>query len=183
MQVERAAEIAKYHEQYKSSGYRLGKSRRRDIERVLTDLSPKGTLLDVGTGRGETLEIAASKGFSPSGTEVVSYLLVPGKVTYAEAHRLPFADSSFDHVTCFDVLEHLVREDIEPALREFARVAKFTVTVSAATKSHRVNGVELHVSAMPMDEWEKVILGAWFEYDGRRHGNAGVNSGCWQMRK
>lgn len=183
MRVERAAEIAKYYEQYKNPGYRLGKSRRVDIDRVIAELTPKGTLLDVGTGRGETLAIAETHGLTAKGTEVVDYLLIPGRVVYAEAHSLPFPDSSFDHVTCFDVLEHLVMDDIAPALREFARVAKTTVTVSAATKSHRVNGVELHVSAMPLKEWEGVILGAWFEHDGYRHGNAGVNSGCWQMRK
>lgn len=38
--------------------------------------------------------------------------------------ELPFADSSFDVVTCFDVLYHLGVEDDLAALREFYRVLK-----------------------------------------------------------
>lgn len=179
----RAAEIAKYSVQYKAAGYRLGKSREREIQRVFKLLSPRGTVLDVGTGRGETLKIAKSHGFTARGTEVVPYLLKPGVVEYAEAHNLPYEDNAFDHVTCFDVLEHLLMEDIRPALHEFARVAKYSVTVSAAVKSHKVDGVELHVSAMPMEDWHNMITGAWALYDAYRHGNGGVYSGCWQMRK
>lgn len=179
----RAAEIAKYKVQYRHPGYRLGDARRAEIVRVLSGLPTKGSLLDVGTGRGETLKMAARLGFEPRGTEVVAYLLVPGVVEYAEAHNLPYADNSFDHVTCFDVLEHLVMDDIRPALLEFARVARHTVTVSAATKSHKINDVELHVSAMPFDAWHELITGTWSAYDAYRYGDGGKSSGCWQMRK
>jgi ubiquinone/menaquinone biosynthesis C-methylase UbiE len=179
----RQAEIAKYSVQYQNPYYRMGGSRKREIIRVLNELQPKGTLLDVGTGRGETLALAKQYGHAARGTEVVPYLLEPELVTYAEAHALPFKDGEFDHVTCFDVLEHLLLPDIHAALSEFARVARHTVTVTASVKSHVVNGVELHPSAMSMEDWTTLILEAWFPCNAYRHGMGGKFSGCWQMRK
>ena len=176
----REAEVAKYVDAYRSGDYRMGVTRRADVVRVIARL-PKGTLLDVGTGRGETLTVAKAYGHVPHGTEVVPYLIRPPVIEYAQAHALPFADGSFDHVTCFDVLEHLLEDDLVPALKEFQRVARRTVTVSASDKRHNVKGVELHISARPMDEWEALILGTWG--GGFRNGNAGKHSGLWQLVK
>ncbi len=177
----RETEIAKYPAAYRNSDYRMGKTRFADVIRVLSTLD-KGSLLDVGTGRGETLTLAKDYGHAPRrGTEVVPYLLKPPTIVYAEAHALPFADGEFDHVTCFDVLEHLTDEDLAPALREFYRVAKRTVTVSASWKSHSYHGVELHPSARPAEDWHSLIIGTWG--GGYRYGNAGKFSGCWQVKK
>lgn len=176
----REFEAQKYVIAYRDSDYRMGKTRKVDVHRVLAGLMP-GTLLDVGTGRGETLTIAKGYGHEAQGTEVVSYLLKPPAIRYAQAHSLPFADSSFDHVTCFDVLEHLLEEDIEAALLEFKRVARRTVTVSACDRSHVYKGVELHVSAMPFDAWHDLITNTWG--GGFRNGNAGKHSGLWQLIK
>lgn len=179
--MNRAEEIAKYPAAYRNSDYRMGKTRFADVIRVLSTLEP-GSLLDVGTGRGETLTLAKDYKHNPRrGTEVVPYLLKPPVIVYAEAHALPFADGEFDHVTCFDVLEHLVLEDIAPALREFYRVARKSVTVSASWKPHSYHGVQLHPSAMPAEDWHKLIVDTWG--GGYRYGNAGKFSGCWQVKK
>lgn len=176
----REFEVAKYVQMYRRPTYAMGKTRRVDVERVMREL-PKGTLLDVGTGRGETLSIARAYGHTPQGTEVVPYLVKPPRVVYAQAHALPFDDGAFDHVTCFDVLEHLLEVDLVPALREFQRVARKTVTVSACDRSHVVEGIELHISARPFEAWHELITGTWG--GGVRYGNAGKYSGCWQLRK
>jgi SAM-dependent methyltransferase len=152
----RAREIAKYSVAYSHSDYRMGAERRAFVERQLAGGS--GSLLDVGTGRGETLDIALAAGYSPVlGTEVVRELLHPGAVVYAEAHALPFDDHSFDIVTCFDVLEHLLHDDQAPALRELCRVARRAVIVTAATFSHVFDGVELHPGRREIDEWDALI--------------------------
>jgi len=176
----REFEAQKYAVAYRNSDYRMGKTRKLDVHRILAGLVP-GTLLDVGTGRGETLTIARGYGHDVHGTEVVPYLLKPPVIQYAQAHALPFPDASFDHVTCFDVLEHLLAEDLPGALKELHRVARRTVTVSACDRSHVYNGVELHVSARPMDDWHGLITGIWG--GGFRNGNAGKHSGLWQLIK
>jgi SAM-dependent methyltransferase len=115
----------------------------------------------VGTGRGETLAYADQAGHGPvQGTEVVPYLL-GGRVSYAEAHAQPFADGQFDHVTCFDVLDHLTEPDIDPALREMYRVAGKTATVSASERSDIRNGRELHISKRPAAQWLELIGRCW----------------------
>lgn len=158
--MRRHTEIAVYARCYESANYAMGARRRADVARFLGTLPP-GSLLDVGCGRGEALAFAASVGHRPVlGTEVVPALLGE-RVVYAEAHALPFADRSYEHVTCWDVLEHLVEADIRLALREMWRVAACTVTVSASERHDIRNGRELHISRRPASEWLAVIRACW----------------------
>lgn len=151
----RREEIDKYVSAYKSPHYRMGVKRKEDVTRILNSLT-QGSLLDVGTGRGETVELADRLGFSAMGTEVVPGLLGPN-VHYSEAHNLLFEDNQFDYVTCFDVLEHLVEEDVIQSLREMARVSIDRVIVSAADFPHTFNGVEMHISYRSAEEWRKLL--------------------------
>lgn len=153
----RQSEIAKYLEAYCLSSYRMGDARRDLARQTLRSLPVRGSLLDVGTGRGELLDDASGLGFDPvRGTEVVPYLLSE-RVTYAEAHALPHDAGAFDVVTCLDVLEHLDPGDTVRALEELSRVAARAVVVTAADYSHVVEGVELHVNARPLDEWDALV--------------------------
>lgn len=172
----RTDEIAKYEQCYRKPEYRMGRTRAASVRGVVSRLVP-GTLLDVGTGRGETLAMARQHGHQATGTEVVQYLLRPG-VVYAEAHELPFRDGFFDHVTCFDVLEHLLEADLVPALREMQRVAGKTVTVSAHTSRHVVGDVDLHISARSQEAWDRLIRQAWG--GGVMIGQASRKSYLWQ---
>lgn len=152
----RSAEIAKYQAAYQIPEYRMGDARRAAVEAALAAIA-RGSLLDVGAGRGEALRIASRLGFDPvAGTEVVPALL-GAPVVYGEAHTLPFADDAFDVVTCFDVLEHLVPEDTQMALAELRRVARRTVLLSAADYSDVWCGMELHVNRRAYAEWRRLI--------------------------
>lgn len=156
----RKGEIAVYATCYESSSYAMGARRRADVQRFLTSLRP-GSLLDVGCGRGEALTFAEAAGHRPlMGTEVVPTLLGE-RAVYAEAHDLPFADGEFDHVTCWDVLEHLTEPDIRPALREMWRVAGRTVTASASERKDVRNGRDLHISRRPAAEWLQLVQECW----------------------
>ena len=181
----RAAEIQHYVEAYQLPNYGMGPRRRADVLRILGELAtryPETGLLDVGAGRGETLQFAQSLGFAPVlGTEVVPELLQPGRVVYAEAHALPFADGAHDHVTCFDVMEHLLPEDVEPALAELFRVAGCTLTVSASERPSVFGGRDLHISKRPANEWARTMQRA-FGVRPTRIGHAG-GSPCWQVSK
>jgi len=172
----RDAEMAQYTGLYKLDNYRMGQKRRDAVQQIVGELTPRGTLLDVSTGRGETLAFASAAGHDAYGTEVVPDLLTE-RVTFAPAHELPFHDGQFDHVTCFDVLEHLVEEDVHACLREMRRVAKVSVTASASERPSWFGERDLHISKRPAAEWEKAMAAAWG--GSTRIINAG-GSPCWQ---
>lgn len=163
-------EIARYEAAYKRPNYKMGNKRRQRTFDVLTGL-PRGSLLDVGAGRGEGVKVAQGLGFQPVvGVEPVEYL-VGGPVILGVATDLPFNDAAFDTVMCLDVLEHLLPEDVEPALLELRRVAKTHLLLTAADQPHRVKGLgDLHISRRPIDEWhslfERVFVGDEIEPQG-----------------
>jgi ubiquinone/menaquinone biosynthesis C-methylase UbiE len=177
--VTRYAEIAVYQDAYKDPRYGMGVRRKIHVDKILRSLEP-GSLLDIGTGRGECLDMAESAGHSPVlGTEVVKELL-GGRVVYGEAHHIPFPTSDFDYVVCFDVLEHLVEADIRPCLNEMFRVSKKTCIVSASERTSRHKGRELHISRRPKAQWLELIQECWpgaYEF-----GTAGA-SPCFRVEK
>lgn len=172
----RESEAAKYVEMYKDPSYKMPSSRKEGIEDILRT-RPRGTLLDVGTGRGETIDIADELGYTAEGTETVDYLVeARGDVHKALLPELGMADKSFDTVTCFEVIEHLLPVDVVPALRELRRIAKDRVIISAATVSDIRGGVELHPSYRSEWEWEEIFKLAWgVEADVKKIGNLSVN--------
>jgi len=148
--MDRAAEIAKYEACYQHDDYRMGRNRKRHITTELSKL-PRGSLLDVGTGRGETLDLAEELGFGPvAGTEAVHYLCDDKRVVYAMAHALPFQAGAFDYVTMFDVLEHLIPEDTAPVVNELCRVARKAVVLTVCNKpstwQHGSTKMDLHIN-------------------------------------
>lgn len=94
-----------------------------------------GTILEIGSRY--VLEIGIGNGFvsrylRDCGVRVTTFDLdgklkpsVCGSVT-----NLPFANNSFDTVTCFQMLEHLPYEIVPNALAELARVAAKQVVLS-----------------------------------------------------
>lgn len=154
----RDAEVKRYVEAYRNPNYCMGNRRRRDAERILAGI-PSGSLLDVGAGRGEGIQIALKAGHRPvHGVEPVGYLADGVTIVQGVATDLPFATESFDTVMCLDVLEHLIAEDVEPALRELRRVAKQRVFLTAAENPHVVRGLgEMHISRRPFAEWQALL--------------------------
>jgi ubiquinone/menaquinone biosynthesis C-methylase UbiE len=109
------------------------------------------------------LKEAARMGFRlVKGTEIVDSLCDGKNVVKAWVHALPFADGSFDVVTMFDVIEHLIPGDDEAACRELRRVARKHVMISANNMpSIRLLGVDLHINKRPYDEWDRLFR-EWF---------------------
>jgi SAM-dependent methyltransferase len=142
----RTAEVSKYEHAYRDPNYRLGDRRRAHIVQHLNRIE-KGSLLDVSTGRGEVLELAGHLGHYPVfGTEAVEYLCDEPRIWHAFAHEFPFGTSSFDTVTMFDVMEHLLPEDTEAVCRELARVAARRVLLTIHNGPHRFRGMDLHIN-------------------------------------
>lgn len=114
--------------------------RHEEILRVVRRLPASCTCLDVGCGVGHVLRILPSSfkrfgvDYSRTSLSLVrrrlgrDALLIQGSVM-----SLPFADATFDLVTCFEVLEHL--QDDEGTIKEIARVLKAEGTLLLSVPS------------------------------------------------
>lgn len=162
LEARRKDEIAKYVKCYQHNSYKMGPDRVRewtDYLKYLEDSeSDVHTILDVGCGRAESLDMAVRAGFGPvHGCEVVQDL-VGGRVNPMEGiHCLPYLDSSYDLVSCQDVLEHILEDDVPAGLRELARVARRRIYISVAwfPSTWRAAGVheELHICRHEAQWW------------------------------
>ncbi len=107
---------AKDFDQYESNPSIFEASRQSEIERLLAaSASSQRRMLDVGCGTGNVLRLARK--FFPEcwGIDLSPKLLVelgrrcPDlRLSAAQADRLPYRDGSFDLVTMYGVLHHLV---------------------------------------------------------------------------
>jgi SAM-dependent methyltransferase len=179
MSKARAREIDRYVGVYRNPNYRMGDKRRKKATEVLLGI-PAGSLLDVGAGRGEGVQIAMACGHVSFGVEPVPYLAAINVVT-GVATALPFGDKSFDTVMCLDVLEHLIEKDIEPALCEMRRVARKRVFLTASERPHVVKGFgDMHISKRPILEWDALFVRMFPEARIARLGMVGVSPG-WMI--
>lgn len=105
---------------------------RRITRALLTPLLPQGVagrrILDAGCGTGWNLQdlsvFGDTYGVDLSPLAVITTRRRGGRVTQGNLLGLPYASSSFDVVTSFDVLYHAWVEDDAQAVRELARVLK-----------------------------------------------------------
>lgn len=93
------------------------------------------SLLDYGSGRGETLELASKAGMKVLGTdldeECVALSRAHGPAVRVEQAHDParqFGERAFDVVTCFHVLEHVDRP--KEVLTSLGRIARRFVVVA-----------------------------------------------------
>ena len=92
-------------------------------------LGTSPAVLDVACGLGEWLKVCEDKGASVAGIDLsekaidICRQVMPQGEFYAQAaETLPFADGSFDLITCLGSLEHFV--DPVGSMREMVRVAR-----------------------------------------------------------
>jgi ubiquinone/menaquinone biosynthesis C-methylase UbiE len=102
------------------------------------------TLLDVGCGRGYCLERFSHLGFTVAGCDV-SDQLTRGMGTFKRGtvEQLPFADKSFDVVTCFHTLEHVRR--LPKAMSELKRVARRHLYIIVPCQRYFRYTLDLHI--------------------------------------
>ena len=178
---EQKLEIDKYDACYRSPFYGMSSGRMEPAMLSLSEIPFRGSYLDVGCGRGEMLGYARSIGFSRVwGTEVVKSL-TGGEVVCAPGWRLPFEDGSFEVVSLFDVIEHLLPGDDERVCRELGRVASKAILITANNKPSFHEGVDLHINLRAYEEWD-ALFRTWV--GGRvtwlRH-RAAKGSEMWRM--
>jgi len=150
----------KYDAAYEIETYRMGPKRVAAANEWIGSLDPDGrSYLDVGTGRGETLDWAERRGMLVQGTELVTELCDGERIIYAEMESLPFDDHAFDYVSTFDVVEHLLPENTQQCLDELFRVTKRELCISTNDRPSRLpDGTDLHINIRSRDEWENDLV-------------------------
>jgi SAM-dependent methyltransferase len=139
----------------RAEAYRESEAHRqgRDLE-LFAEWAGGKTVLDVASGGGH---VAAR--LREAGSEVVTCDSAPGMKpdVICQAEDLPFADGSFDVITCRVAAHHF--EDPAAAVREFARVASELVLVAdnlflgeAGEEADRLRD-PTHVRNYSEDEW------------------------------
>lgn len=170
-----------------ASSFRMGP----DLQKLLAigEWEPQQTALDVATGGGHTaLAVAPHIGqivvtdLTPRMLEKArEYILAQGvtnaQFQTADAEQLPFADASFDRVTCRIAPHHF--PDVAKAVQEIARVLKpgglflliDNIVASDPEIDHAANTIERwrdpsHVRAYTTEEWEQFfhLAGLRIEY-------------------
>ena len=144
----------------------------RAIAGRLGDLRGK-SVLDVACGLGQWLGLLHGHGASVSGIDISQLAieqcrrhLPEGEFHIGPAETLPFADASFDLVTCMGSLEHFL--DKPAALREMVRVAtpdaRFLILVPNAGFLTRRLGLyrgtvqtQVREDVFTLEEWESLF--------------------------
>jgi SAM-dependent methyltransferase len=151
----------------RAEAYRQSEAHRqgRDLE-LFGDWAAGKTVLDVATGGGH---VAAR--LREAGCKVVTCDSAPGMQpdVICRAEDLPFADSSFEVVTCRVAAHHF--EDPAAALRELARVSRDVVLVAdnlylgdAGEEADRLRD-PTHVRNYSEDEWRGLFDQAGLEVE------------------
>jgi ubiquinone/menaquinone biosynthesis C-methylase UbiE len=163
LQVRRKAEIEKYRQVYRDYPRYTNRQVRIDLTREWIESHPGvDWLLDVGCGRGEVVDMARNLGLGVRGCDVVPELCCPGEGIdlIAGAHRLPYSSNKFDLVTCTDVMEHILEDDVPTVLSEMARVSCgpiLLVICHIPDRPGKYGPDALHVTVQLRTWWENKI--------------------------
>ncbi len=159
-----SAERAKYREIYaQASGQRPYGSTNHSKPAVgrLFNLGIK-SLIDVGCGNGKFCRWSQATGVEVFALDFASAPGLPSSIAFSSAPtwNIPLPDGTVEYVTAFDVLEHLLREDIAPTLREFRRVSTVGMILSISyreSNARALDGSSLHPTIEPREWWLETI--------------------------
>jgi ubiquinone/menaquinone biosynthesis C-methylase UbiE len=131
---------------------------------------PDVKVLDVATGGGHV-----ARRLREEGCTVITVDPAPGMKAdvVASAEELPFADGSFDVVTCRIAAHHF--QDIGAAVAEMARIAQHLVVIEdnvfvddAVEEAERLRD-PTHVRCYSQDEWKELLTAAGLEVEQVEH--------------
>ncbi len=148
-------EFAQFYAKVKNRAYeRPTDMNQASIELIVSKLSPDAsTLLDVGCGRGYFLKVLSEKtNLSLTGCDM-RYALpkeLNAKFVEGYAETLPFADDSFDIVTCTHTIEHII--NLDKVISELKRVAKKQLIIVTPRQKHYFYTLDMHLNFFPFEE-------------------------------
>jgi ubiquinone/menaquinone biosynthesis C-methylase UbiE len=121
------------------------------IDETLRAAGTTGRVLEIGVGTGLTAWYLEKIGLT---VMTVDHQPERGPTVAADLRSMPFADSSFDAVVAFQVLEHIPFGEFTGALRELSRISKRSVVISLPDTSAKVS---LAVSLPKLGSVNKVL--------------------------
>ena len=175
-------ELWKYEKAYATlPNYRMGATRKSIMHEDIQTMLEGKTYLDVGCGRGETIEAGLGRGLDAYGTDIVADLC-GGRVLQSDIESLPHDDKSFDYVSCYDVLEHLTPGTEQKALDELYRVCRRELFITTNNKPSRLpSGEDLHVNKREREVWEEDLRRRLGPDDRLHYKTFGGNEWHWRV--
>jgi SAM-dependent methyltransferase len=117
------------------------------------------SIIDVGCGGNEFLQLA--RRVVPAGELIGCDFASPFADIKCSATAIPCADKQFDYVTSFDMLEHLLPEEVDLALSEMARVSeRFLVSICYKPSKRTFEGENMHPTVRTEEWWISRIMRA-----------------------
>lgn len=157
--------------------------RGEDLEQLVEWARGAKTALDVATGGGHV-----ARGLREEGIEVVTSDPSPGMTpdVICRAEDLPFADGSFDVVTCRTAPHHF--DDVPAAVAAMARVARERVLIvdtvntgDAVEEAEKLRDPS-HVRNYTEDEWRAFVGGAGLTIEDVRFFEHSFDLEAWLAR-
>jgi len=111
-----------------------------------------GRVLDLGCGRGQTVEKLREMGFKAEGIDQIRKHpeMRVGDITK------PIADiASFDSTVCVDCIEHLYDHQVEGLFNNMKQTKRQAFSIHNGESTG--TGQELHVNRRSFDQWRSII--------------------------
>ena len=135
------------------------------IDKIKIIYSPEDTfeLIDIGSGRGQLLQLVSSHFKNAILTSVDLQKIHDVTVSYfiecdlsKESDRVALLNKRYDVLVCTDVLEHLDKSFILDVFDTFSKLSNKSI-LAIANHSDVLNGVELHTIQEDNQWWETYI--------------------------
>jgi len=126
-------------------------SNEQTIDYMLKNIDPEAkTLADIGCGRGYWLNMVSEKtNLAVTGCDLYdSVSLKSGNYVKGSIAKLPFADKSFDIVTCCHTIEHL--RNLPEAISELKRITRKQLIIVTPKQKYYYYTLDLHVNFFPI---------------------------------
>ncbi len=154
-----------------------------DLDLLVDWAARAATALDVATGGGHV-----ARRLREAGLDVITCDPAPGMQADVVCHaeHLPFADASFDVVTCRTAAHHFA--DVRESMREMARVARDRVLIvdtvhmgDAVEEAERLRDPS-HVRNYTEGEWREIVTAAALHLDDVRFFEHSFDFTAWLAR-
>ena len=121
----------------------------RPVKLILAEFNPNDHILDVGCGDGKLTSLIAPKVRQVTAIDHQEYPLKFARLIFkkigikntvfrtGDITKLTFKENNFDKVTCFDVIEHIKKEEAVQGIKEVVRVLKPGGKVYLTTPNRR----------------------------------------------